>query len=45
MCSEEQVATILGGKSAFKILAGKPIGERHLQWPFRRSDINITVDF
>ena len=33
-----------GGRSAFKILAGKPIGKRPLGRPWRRWEDNIRMD-
>ena len=38
------VARIEEGKSAFKILTGKPTGKRHLGRPRRRWEDNIRMD-
>ena len=32
------------GRSAFKILTGKPTGKRHLERPRRRWEDNIRID-
>ena len=37
------VARIEGGRSAFKILTGKPTGKRPLGWPRRRREDNIRM--
>ena len=33
------------GRSAFKILTGKPTGKRHLVWSRHRCGDNIRMDF
>ena len=38
------VARMEEGKSAFKILTGKPTGKRHLGRPRRRWEDNIRID-
>ena len=38
------VARMEEGRSAFKILTGKPIGKRHLGTPKRRWEDNIRMD-
>ena len=38
------VARMEEGRSAFKILTGKPIGKRPLERPRRRWEYNITMD-
>ena len=39
------VARMEGGRSAFKILTGKPTGKRPLGRPRRRWEDNIRMDF
>ena len=39
------IARMEEGRSAFKILIGKPTGKRSLKWPRRRREDNIRMDF
>ena len=41
---EGHVASMEGGRSAFKILTGKPIGKIPLERPRRRCEDNIRMD-